>query len=103
MMSAEPTLGQMAEALCRCLPIPLCPFGGYALRASLVAFLPGYRQSEDWQRQVMRLKRHWWQVIPIKKHTVVFWIADGALHRVFIDGRMAHRAAVRIPPEGGPS
>lgn len=103
MTNAEPTLDQMAEALRRCLTVLPRPLGGYALRADLIAFLPGYRPDGDWRRQVVRWKRRWWQVVPIKQHTVMFWVADGALRRVFIDGRVVHRAAARISPEGDPS
>ena len=103
MTNAEPTLGQMAEALRRCPTVLPRSLAGYALRAGLVAFLPGYRPDGDWRRQAVRWKRRWWQVIPLTKHTVVFWVANGVLRRVCVDGRVVHRAAARIPPEGDPS
>ena len=90
-------LAEVADALLRSLPA--LPCGGYALRAGLIAFLPGYRPGADWRRQTIRLKRRWWQVFSVKRHKVVIWVADGVLRRVFIDGRVAHRSAPRSPAE----
>lgn len=87
-----PRLGEVADALRHAVP-SFSPFAGYALRAGLIGFLPGYRPEADWQRQPLRLKRRWWQLFPVKKHEVVFWVAEGALRRVCIDGRVVYRAS----------
>lgn len=92
----EPRLGEVADALRRSLPPFSHPFERYALRAGLIGFLPGYRPEADWRRQPVRVKRRWWQVFPVARHKVVFWVADGVLRRVFIDGRVVHRAAASL-------